>query len=57
MSTKSDLREALELLEAVNDYGVRLSMGDNWCRRIDVLLGQSDGSGATDAGGDADEED
>lgn len=38
MSMKHDVQEAVELLQMVDDYGVRLSMGTEWCQRVDRLL-------------------
>jgi hypothetical protein len=33
-----DVHEAVELLRSVDDYGIRLTMGGEWCHRVDRLL-------------------
>lgn len=35
---KDELKEALYLLRQVDDYGIRLQMGGDWCNRLDALI-------------------
>jgi len=37
---EDDASEALELLRAVDNYGIRSQMGDEWCIRLTQFLSQ-----------------